>query len=158
MNLAEQIEQLVGRGFSEERAETIVLMREAVIIIFDAFPETLVLVGGANLVLFQESVRFNNLPSGVRPSNKLSLNFATFGISPESGKKSKSAECLYVLIATREILLLQHPAVAESRVPQGSDRLHQLTCLLARATPLCVYLLNSLLNAVSVELAGQHVL
>jgi hypothetical protein len=57
MTLAEQIEQLVGRGFSEERAETIVLMREAAIIIFDTFPETLVLVGGANLVLFQESVR-----------------------------------------------------------------------------------------------------
>lgn len=57
MTLAEQIEQLVGRGFSEERAETIVLMREAAIIIFDIFPETLVLVGGANLVLFQESVR-----------------------------------------------------------------------------------------------------
>ena len=57
MNLAEHIEQLVGRGFAEERAETIVLMREAAIIIFDAFPETLVLVGGANLVLFQEGVR-----------------------------------------------------------------------------------------------------
>jgi hypothetical protein len=57
MNLAEQIAQLVGRGFSEERAETIVLMREAAIIIFDAFPETLVLVGGANLVLFQNGVR-----------------------------------------------------------------------------------------------------
>src|SRR5580692_7292257 len=57
MNLAEQIEQLVSRGFSEERADTIVLMREAAIVIFDAFPETLVLVGGANLVLFQEGVR-----------------------------------------------------------------------------------------------------
>jgi hypothetical protein len=57
MTLAEQIEQLVSRGFSEERAETIVLMREAAIIIFDTFPETLVLVGGVNLVLFQESVR-----------------------------------------------------------------------------------------------------
>jgi hypothetical protein len=57
MTLAEQIEQLVGRGFSEERAETIVLMREAAIIVFDAFPDPLVLVGGANLVLFQGSVR-----------------------------------------------------------------------------------------------------
>jgi len=57
MTLAEQIAQLVGRGFSEERAETIVLMREAAIIIFDAFPDTFVLVGGANLVLFQDSVR-----------------------------------------------------------------------------------------------------
>lgn len=57
MTLAEQIEQLVGRGFSEERAEIIVLMREAAIIVFDAFPDSLVLVGGANLVLFQDSVR-----------------------------------------------------------------------------------------------------
>jgi len=57
MTLAEQIEQLAGRGFSEERAEIIVLMREAAIIVFDAFPESLVLVGGANLVLFQESIR-----------------------------------------------------------------------------------------------------
>jgi len=57
MTLAAQIAQLVGRGFSEERAETIVLMREAAIVIFGAFPDTLVLVGGANLVLFQDGVR-----------------------------------------------------------------------------------------------------
>jgi hypothetical protein len=57
MNLAGQIAKLVQRGFSEERAETIVLMREAAIILFDAFPEMLVVVGGANLVLFQEGVR-----------------------------------------------------------------------------------------------------
>ena len=56
MNLAAQIDKLVQRGFSEERAETIVLMREAAILLFDAFPEMLV-VGGANLVLFQEGVR-----------------------------------------------------------------------------------------------------
>ena len=57
MNLAGQIHQLVQRGFSEERAETIVLMREAAIFLFDSFPEMLVVVGGANLVLFQEGVR-----------------------------------------------------------------------------------------------------
>ena len=57
MNLAGQIDKLVERGFSEERAETIVLMREAAILLFDAFPEMLVVVGGANLVLFQEGVR-----------------------------------------------------------------------------------------------------
>lgn len=57
MNLAGQIDKLVQRGFSEERAETIVLMREATILLFDAFPEMLVVVGGANLVLFQEGVR-----------------------------------------------------------------------------------------------------
>ena len=57
MNLAGQIDKLVHRGFSEERAETIVLMREAAILLFDAFPEMLVVVGGANLVLFHEGVR-----------------------------------------------------------------------------------------------------
>lgn len=57
MNLASQIDKLLQRGFSEERAETIVLMREAAILLFDAFPEMLVVVGGANLVLFQEGVR-----------------------------------------------------------------------------------------------------
>jgi len=57
MNLAGQIDKLVQRGFTEERAETIVLMREAAILLFDAFPEMLVVVGGANLVLFQEGVR-----------------------------------------------------------------------------------------------------
>ena len=33
------------------------LLREAAILLFDAFPEMLVVVGGANLVLFQEGVR-----------------------------------------------------------------------------------------------------
>jgi len=57
MYLAGEIDKLVQRGFSEERAQTIVLMREASILLFDAFPDVLVLVGGANLVLFQEGVR-----------------------------------------------------------------------------------------------------
>lgn len=53
MNAAEQIAPFEARGFSEERAKTIVLRREAAIVISHAFPETLVLVGGANLVLFK---------------------------------------------------------------------------------------------------------
>ena len=57
MNLAERIESFKRRGFSEERAIVIVLMREAAIILFNAFPNSLVLIGGANLILFHESVR-----------------------------------------------------------------------------------------------------
>jgi hypothetical protein len=57
MNLAEQIEAFISKGFSEERAETIVLMREAAIVMFEAFPKVLLMVGGASLILFQSSVR-----------------------------------------------------------------------------------------------------
>ena len=96
MNLAEQIEQLVGRGFSEERAETIVLMREAAIIIFDAFPETLVLVGGANLVLFQEGVR-----------HSADLDF--FPVSGEMPNAAKLSEVLLQGLTPLCKLLNLHP-------------------------------------------------
>jgi Nucleotidyl transferase AbiEii toxin, Type IV TA system len=96
MNLAEQIEQLVGRGFSEERAETIVLMREAVIIIFDAFPGTLVLVGGANLVLFQESVRH-------------SADIDFFPVSGEMPNVAKLSEILLDGLTPLGKLLNLHP-------------------------------------------------
>jgi hypothetical protein len=55
-------------------------MREAAIIIFDTFPETLVLVGGANLVLFQESVR-----------HSADLDF--FPVSGEMPNVAKSSSC-----------------------------------------------------------------
>jgi predicted nucleotidyltransferase component of viral defense system len=47
----------MDRGFSGERAETVVLIREAAIIIFNAFPDEFVLIGGASLVLFHNSLR-----------------------------------------------------------------------------------------------------
>lgn len=96
MNLAEQIEQLVGRGFTEERAETIVLMREAAIIIFDVFPETLVLVGGANLVLFQEGVR-----------HSADLDF--FPVSGEMPNVAKLSEVLLDGLTPLGKLLNLHP-------------------------------------------------
>jgi hypothetical protein len=96
MNLAEQIDQLVGRGFSEERAETIVLMREAAIIISDAFPETLVLVGGANLVLFQDGVR-----------HSADLDF--FPVSGELPDVAKLSEVLLTDLAPLAKLLNLHP-------------------------------------------------
>jgi hypothetical protein len=57
MNLAERLEALRGKGFSEDQARTIVLMREAATVLFRQWPESFILFGGANLVLFQESVR-----------------------------------------------------------------------------------------------------
>ena len=57
MNLAEQIAALQGRGFDEARAELIVLMRESAILLFKAFPDSFLLFGGANLILFHESIR-----------------------------------------------------------------------------------------------------
>jgi hypothetical protein len=57
MNLAEQLAALRGKGFSEEQARVISLMREAATVAFREWPESFILYGGANLVLFQESVR-----------------------------------------------------------------------------------------------------
>lgn len=73
MNLAEQIEALKTRGFSQEKAEVILLMQEAAIAVFQAWPESFVLYGGANLILFHNSVRHSGdldllLKSGEMPS------------------------------------------------------------------------------------------
>ncbi len=57
MNLAVQLELLKERGFDEDRAQVILLIREAAILLFEAFPESFVLHGGANLILFQGSLR-----------------------------------------------------------------------------------------------------
>jgi hypothetical protein len=57
MNLAAEIERLRGRGFDEESAQIVVLMREAAILLFEAFPEAFLLYGGANLILFHDSLR-----------------------------------------------------------------------------------------------------
>jgi hypothetical protein len=57
MNLAVQLELLKERGFDEDRAQIILLIREAAILLFEAFPESFVIYGGANLILFQGSLR-----------------------------------------------------------------------------------------------------
>lgn len=57
MNLAQQLETLRGKGFSESQAQVIALMREAATVAFRQWPESFILYGGANLVLFQDSVR-----------------------------------------------------------------------------------------------------
>lgn len=57
MTLAERLEALHQKGFSAEQARTITLMREAAMVLFEHWPESFVLFGGANLVLFHQSVR-----------------------------------------------------------------------------------------------------
>jgi hypothetical protein len=57
MNLAVQIEQLKARGFDEDRAQIVLLIREAAILLFQAFPDSFLMYGGANLILFHESLR-----------------------------------------------------------------------------------------------------
>jgi hypothetical protein len=57
VNLAEQLETFRGKGFSEEQARVIALMREAATVVFRQWPESFILCGRANLVLFQDSAR-----------------------------------------------------------------------------------------------------
>lgn len=57
MNLAAQLEQLRARGFDEDRAHVILLIREAAILLFQAFPDSFLMYGGANLILFHNSLR-----------------------------------------------------------------------------------------------------
>ncbi|HEV7967131.1 MAG TPA: nucleotidyl transferase AbiEii/AbiGii toxin family protein [Candidatus Acidoferrales bacterium] len=71
-------------------------MREAAIILFDAFPETLVLVGGANLVLFQDSVR-----------HSADLDF--FPVSDEIPNAAKLSEVLLDGLTPLGKLLNLHP-------------------------------------------------
>jgi len=100
LNLSEQIEQLVEKGFSADQAETVVLMREAAIALFRRWPELFLLFGGANLILFHNSVRHSSdldlllrstelpstdqvaevLSSGLEPLGEL-LNMGPFKIS-----------------------------------------------------------------------------
>jgi hypothetical protein len=86
MNLAAQLEALRLKGFTEEHAGIIVLVREAAIVLFDAFPDALLLVGGANLILFQESDRHSSdldlTPVGDLPSFDALRDVLVTGLEP----------------------------------------------------------------------------
>ena len=89
MNLAEQLESLKARGFDQERAQTVVLIREAAILLFQAFPDSFLLYGGANLILFHNSVRTSRdldllshgvpLPSAEKIADVLSVGLEKLG-------------------------------------------------------------------------------
>ncbi len=57
MNLAEEIASFRNRGFTQEQAEVIVMMRVAAGALFRDFPESFLLYGGATLLLFHQGVR-----------------------------------------------------------------------------------------------------
>lgn len=57
MNLAQQLAALEARGFAKSSAQVVILVREAAILLFAAFPDTFLLYGGANLILFHQSLR-----------------------------------------------------------------------------------------------------
>lgn len=70
MNLARQLEDLQGRGFTKSTAQIVVLVRESAILLFQAFPDCFLLYGGANLLLFHNSLRTSrdlDLLSGATP-------------------------------------------------------------------------------------------
>jgi hypothetical protein len=57
MNLAAQIAAYRDRGFTGEQAEVITMMRLAAGVLFQDFPDSFLLFGGATLLLFHDSVR-----------------------------------------------------------------------------------------------------
>jgi hypothetical protein len=57
MNLAAQIAAYKERGFDDEQAKVITMMRVAAGVLFRDFPDSFLLFGGATLVLFHDSVR-----------------------------------------------------------------------------------------------------
>jgi hypothetical protein len=57
MNLAAQIAGYRDRGFTGEQAEVITMMRLAAGLLFQDFPDSFLLFGGATLLLFHDSVR-----------------------------------------------------------------------------------------------------
>ena len=59
MNLADRLKIYLDRGLQEDEAKILVLIEEAGIAVFSAFPDHFVLFGGAALLLFYESPRFS---------------------------------------------------------------------------------------------------
>src|SRR5258708_29254122 len=59
MNMADRLKSYLGRGLQEDEDAIVVLIEEAGIAIFSAFPDHFVLFGGAALLLFYESPRFS---------------------------------------------------------------------------------------------------
>ena len=57
MNLSQQLEILKARGFDDDSAQIVTLIREATIILFQTFTDSFLMYGGANLILFHNSLR-----------------------------------------------------------------------------------------------------
>jgi|SRR5579863_4423448 len=83
MNLAAQIAAYRERGFTGEQAEVIMMTRVAAGVLFQDFPDSFLLFGGATLLLFHDSVR----------------HAADFGLQPRADKLPTS-EGLRASLAT----------------------------------------------------------
>jgi len=59
MNLADRLRIYVDRGLQEDEAAILVLIEEAGLAVFSAFPDRFVVFGGAALLLFYQSPRFS---------------------------------------------------------------------------------------------------
>jgi hypothetical protein len=59
MNVQARIELYLKRGFQQAEAEILVLIEEAALGLFSAFPDRFILFGGATLVLFYDSPRLS---------------------------------------------------------------------------------------------------
>ena len=57
MNIASQLASYQDKGFTDEQAEVITLMHLAAGVLFRDFPDSFLLIGGAALLLFHQSVR-----------------------------------------------------------------------------------------------------
>jgi hypothetical protein len=57
MNISSQLASYRDKGFTDEQAEVITLMHLAAGVLFRDFPDSFLLIGGAALLLFHQSVR-----------------------------------------------------------------------------------------------------
>jgi hypothetical protein len=106
MNIEERVAKYLGRDFSVEQAQTLVLMEEAAIALFSALPEHFVLFGGATLVLFHNSPRLSKdldllarvetLPSSEELQNALEARVqevaGIFGVGPLTFEAEQNGE------------------------------------------------------------------
>jgi precorrin-6x reductase len=101
-----RLARYLGRDFSLERAQILVLMEEAAVALFAAMPEHFVMFGGATLVLFRNSprlskdldllARVDRLPSPEELQNALEEGVqevaAIFGVGPVTFEREQSGD------------------------------------------------------------------
>jgi hypothetical protein len=85
MSLAYQIDGYRQRGFTQEQAEILAIMRAAAGVLFRDFPDSFLLFGGATLVLFHESPRHSAdldlLEAGAPPTVEVVRDSLANGLS-----------------------------------------------------------------------------
>lgn len=87
MNLATEIASYRDKGFASEHAEVIVLMRIAAGVLFQDFPDSFLLFGGAALLLFHQSARHSGdldllARADERPTTEAIRDSLALGLAP----------------------------------------------------------------------------